>query len=133
MIRRHHKERGQAAVEFALVLPLFLLLVFAIMEFGRVWMVQQVLTTASRSGARRAILPTTTESQVVDTVNNLCTAASLDLNRVTVTSTNVGINGTSGLPSQVTVTYNHQVLSGSMIPGLSGTIALTSTTSMRHE
>ena len=50
------KRRGAAAVEFAVVAPIFLLLVFGMIEYGRMVMVQQVLTNASREGARCAVL-----------------------------------------------------------------------------
>jgi hypothetical protein len=50
------KRRGAVVVEFAVVAPLFFLLVFGMIEFGRMIMVQQVLTNASREGARRAVL-----------------------------------------------------------------------------
>ncbi|MGB6041722.1 MAG: TadE family protein, partial [Pirellulales bacterium] len=50
------KRRGVAAVEFALVAPLFVLMVMGMIEVGRAIMVQQVLTNASREGARRAVL-----------------------------------------------------------------------------
>jgi Flp pilus assembly protein TadG len=46
------KERGAAAVEFALVLPLLLALVFGIVEFGRLYNAQVVITNAARSAAR---------------------------------------------------------------------------------
>ena len=41
-----------AAVEFAVVAPVFLLLVFGMIEYGRMVMVYQILTNASREGAR---------------------------------------------------------------------------------
>ncbi len=132
-MKKLQKQHGQAAVEFALILPLFLMLVFAITEFGRLWMTQHALATASRTGCRKAILPTSTESDVVQTVNTFCAAASLDTDKVTVSSSNVGIDGTSGNPTQVTVSYPFSVLSGSIIPALQGTIVLSSTTTMRHE
>ena len=50
-------ERGQAMAEIALVLPLFLLFVFAIIEIGRAWGAKQGLTSAAREGARILILP----------------------------------------------------------------------------
>jgi len=133
MRSRHKRQRGQAAVEFALILPLFLLLVFAVTEFGRIWMVQHVLTTASRAGARQAILPSTTEAQVSQTVSDLCTGASLNAELTSVSMSNVGMAGASGSTTEVTVSYNHPVLSGSLIPGLSGSFTLASTTRMRHE
>ena len=48
--------RAAAAVEFALVAPVFFLLVLGMIEYGRMVMVQQVLTNASREGARAAVL-----------------------------------------------------------------------------
>ena len=47
-------ERGTTAVEFALVLPLFLLLLFGIIDFGRYFFVQHTLQFATREGTRLA-------------------------------------------------------------------------------
>lgn len=44
--------RGQSLVEFALVIPILLLLMVGIMEFSRAWMTQNILTSAAREGAR---------------------------------------------------------------------------------
>jgi len=46
--------RGAAVIEFAIIAPIFLLLVFGMIEFGRAIMVQQILVNASREGARQA-------------------------------------------------------------------------------
>ncbi len=46
---------GAAAVEFAIVAPVFFLLVIGMIEIGRALMVQQVLINASRVGARQAV------------------------------------------------------------------------------
>ena len=48
--------RGQAAVELALVLPIFLLLVVGMLEFARAWNLHQSITDAVREGARRALI-----------------------------------------------------------------------------
>ena len=133
MRRRFRRREGQAIVEFALVLPMFLLLVYAITEFGRIWMVQHVLTTASRAGARTGILPSSETSDVTTAVNNYLTAAGLDLALTGTQMSGVGTGTSSGDPTSVTVTYNFSVLSGSMISSLQGTVQLTSTTVMRHE
>lgn len=58
-IRGWHRltgSRGAAVVEFAVILPLLLLLVFGIIEFGVLLFDQAILTNASREGARVGIL-----------------------------------------------------------------------------
>jgi Flp pilus assembly protein TadG len=56
MISFIRQKRGQSVVELALVLPLLLLVLFGITEFGRAWMTQNVLTSAAREGARLAVV-----------------------------------------------------------------------------
>ena len=50
------KQHGASAVEFAVILPFLITLVFGIIEFGLLLYNQQVLTNASREGARAAII-----------------------------------------------------------------------------
>ena len=49
------RRKGAVVVEFALVLPLFLLVVFAVIEFSRAFFVQNMLTNASREAVRYAV------------------------------------------------------------------------------
>jgi hypothetical protein len=58
MTRRQGRlnRKGQALIEFALILPLVLLLVVGMLEFARAWNLHQVMTDAVREGARRAVL-----------------------------------------------------------------------------
>jgi Flp pilus assembly pilin Flp len=58
-------DAGAAAVEFALVFPLLLVMLIGIFEFGRAWNVHQVITDASREGARRAVVRDTMTKAVV--------------------------------------------------------------------
>lgn len=53
---RANRDRGAAAVEFALVLPVLLLVLCGIVDFGRALHAQVVLTQAAREGARLAAL-----------------------------------------------------------------------------
>jgi len=53
---RKTRDRGSVAVEFALVLPVLLLIVFGIIDFGRALNAQIVLTGAAREGVRLAAL-----------------------------------------------------------------------------
>ena len=50
--RRSHRDDGAAALEFALVLPLLLLLLFGIVDFSRAYNTHISLTAAAREGAR---------------------------------------------------------------------------------
>jgi Flp pilus assembly protein TadG len=55
-VRRRGDERGAALVEFALVLPVLILFVFGIVEFGRAYSARIQLTSAVREGARAVAL-----------------------------------------------------------------------------
>lgn len=63
MLRRMKSERGAAIVEFALVVPILLVLVMGIFEFGRMWYLQTNLSMAARQGARIAALTGTSQAQ----------------------------------------------------------------------
>jgi len=69
--------RGAAVVEFAVIAPLFFLLVMGMIEYGRMMMVQQILTNASREGARRAVLDGVTASDVAASVQQYLTDSSV--------------------------------------------------------
>ena len=71
------KRHGAAAVEFAIVAPIFFLLIFGIIEIGRAVMVQQIITNASREGARRAVLEGATVADVSNIVTTYLANASL--------------------------------------------------------
>jgi Flp pilus assembly protein TadG len=53
---RRHGRRGQALAEFALVAPIFFLLLFGIIEAGRFIFYYEILNNATREGARYAIV-----------------------------------------------------------------------------
>lgn len=54
--RARHRQRGQTLVEFALMVPLFALLLFALLDFGRVIYAQNTLTEVAREATRVAVL-----------------------------------------------------------------------------
>jgi hypothetical protein len=58
------RDRGSAAVETALVLPILLLIVFGIVDFGRMLNAQITLTEAAREGARAVALDSAWEGRV---------------------------------------------------------------------
>ncbi len=67
--RRWGSERGAAAVEFALILPILVLILFGVIEFGGVYNAQLMVTGAAREAARTMALhgdPAAAESVAVD-------------------------------------------------------------------
>jgi len=73
-----HDERGAAAVEFAMILPLLIVLVFGIVQFSIAYNRQQGLHAAAREGARIASLPNTTQSEITDRVNDSLTGITFE-------------------------------------------------------
>jgi hypothetical protein len=98
------KRRGAAVVEFALVLPIFFLMVFAMIEFGRMVMVRQVLTNASREGARIGVLDGATTQEVVDTVENYLTSALIPFTAGSIVAVSPSPPSSAGYGESVSVT-----------------------------
>lgn len=68
-------QKGQALVEFALVVPVLLILFLGIMEFGLLMYNQQIITNASREGARYGIVaraPRRAPGEIESVVNDYC-------------------------------------------------------------
>jgi Flp pilus assembly protein TadG len=74
--RRLNCERGAAAVEFALVMSLLLMIVFGIIGFGRVFSELEVMESAAREGARAAAVRA--PDQIVAAVNDAAAPYSVD-------------------------------------------------------
>ena len=72
--RRLRSERGAELLEFALVLPLLLLVLAGILDMGFLFKDYEVVTNAAREGARMASLPGWLESDVKTRVNSYLTA-----------------------------------------------------------
>ena len=124
--------RAAAAVEFAIVAPVFLLMVFGMIEYGRMVMVYQVLTNASREGARAAVLDGATTSSVQTAVQSYMTAAMISGATVTV-APNPPSNAEYGDPVTVTVSIDFNQVSWLPSPMYLGGKSLSSATVMRRE
>lgn len=83
-------EEGQAMVEFALMLPILCLILFAVIEFGMAFWTYQQVSAAASEGARRAAVSRTYSDRTSRAVNAAqASSPQLDPARmnVTVTST----------------------------------------------
>jgi Flp pilus assembly protein TadG len=138
LIRRRNKdgEKGQALVEFTLLVPIFLILIFAIVDFGMGFYSWMSVTNGAREGARLgAVLAPQEEieARVYETVD----LADEDT-KMTVTVTNA--QGAPGESVVVQVDYDYDLVTplAGLIDFLSGnalgpTINFSSTAEMRLE
>lgn len=108
-------ERGTAAVEFALIVPVLILLVLGLVEYGRVYSVQISLSNAAREGARTMAIQ--------NDAGKARTAARAAAPAVTpaLTSANVSVIPavcSAGSTVTVTVTYTVHLVTGFFGPTL---------------
>lgn len=141
-----HSEEGAVLVEFALVIGLFLLLVFGMLDYGLGINSLTELNNAGREGARLATVntdPTLVENRIKSSITKL------DIDQLTITITcedDAGLacggphpagdlrNGGTGDTVTVVLEYEHDLLTP--IPSFlnpDGNVTLTSTTEMRIE
>jgi Flp pilus assembly protein TadG len=141
---RRDSEAAQTLVEFSLILPLFLILIFALVDFGRAFFAWQTVTSAAREGARAAAVGGSTSTVDTRIYQSFCTASpytsstcSLDPADIAITKT--GIPATTGSTVTVTVAYSFSYVTPlspllTLIGGSSlSTPTISSTTSMRGE
>jgi len=126
------RRRGSAVVEFAVVAPVFVLLVFGMIEYGRMVMVQQILTNASREGARVGILDNSTTADVNAAVNQYLTPAGISGATTTVTP-DPPSSAASGAPVSVNVSVGYNQVSWLPSPFYLGGTTIQYTATMRRE
>jgi len=139
--RCRKRRRGAAAVEFAVIAPVFFLMIFGMIEFGRMVMVQQILTNASREGARVAVLDgalrngTVSNPGVIDSIETYLSNAKINAAGATVTI-DPYIPSDAGYGEPVTVTVAIPFSQVSWLPSSffdNGAKVLSATTVMRRE
>ena len=124
-------ETGAEIVEMALVLPLFLLLIFGIFEFGRAWLAVNTMNHAAREAVRLAAITTPLGANDTSVVNK----AKGILANTGLTGASVTNTAPAGTVT-VDIAYNFTFMTGiGPILGFSfaGTIPLTSQAIMRYE
>ncbi len=130
---------GAAAVEFALVLPVFLILVFGLIELSLILYNSAVITNAAREGARAGVvlrqpkLSAAEIQQVAQTYaqGQLISFGTATPPTVTVTS---GVGGSFGTPLTVNVSYSYTSLGlSSFLTALGTPLVLSSTSVMSNE
>ncbi|MGY5884690.1 TadE/TadG family type IV pilus assembly protein [Modestobacter lacusdianchii] len=124
--RRLFGERGAAAVEFALVVPLLLLLLVGIMEFSKAFNTQATLAAAAREGAR-TIATAGTAASALSIVQSAAGSLGVPTSAISITPLTC-VGAAAGTTVTVTVTHRQTFLGG--VLGSSG-ITLTGRAAMR--
>jgi Flp pilus assembly protein TadG len=120
---RRRSERGAELVEFAIILPLLLLLMAGIVDFALLFHSYQVTTNAAREGARLAMLPGYDQAGYATALaridNYITTGGASGAYTRTITPVTVPLGGglmASGVTA--TVTYSHNFLLIGPVVGL---------------
>lgn len=137
------KQRGSAAVEFAIVLPLLVVLVFGMVEFSLIMYDLAIITNASRVGARYGALfqPTRPACSAIQSNIGTLNLITFSSTPTTPTITCPALCVNQGDPVTVNVSYTYRYLFYPIVPklltGSSATTALTriltASTTMRCE
>ena len=123
MRRPRNPRRGQAIVEFALVIPIFLLIFFGIIDAGRLIFTYNTVANAARSGARVAIVNQT------DTGTNTCdttSATAWSKGCAAVSAISLGLDPTDD--TQIHVEYRNVTDTGGCSPLKIGCLAVVTVT-----
>jgi len=129
--RRTLLRRGVAATEFAIVAPVFFLMVIGFIEFGRALMVQQVLINASRVGARMASTTGATTATVQSAVQTY--ASGVAVPGVSVSVSPNPATAAVGATITVTTTVPFSNVSWMSSPWFLGGKTLQASSQMRKE
>ena len=134
-IRRLRKrDHGQALVEFALVVPILLVLLLGIVDLARAWNVYQVLTDAGREGTRVAVVDNgSTDAQVRTLIRDAAARAGVQITDAAIT---IAEGPARGEPTTVSIQYGHELRWVGWALGLFGadrTITFNVVSTMRRE
>lgn len=110
-LRKGPSRPGAAAVEMALVMPIFVSVVLGIIEFGRAMMVAQIVTNSTREGARMAIVDGSTNAAVVTRVQSFVSdSAGCKSSDVSVTISITAAAGNTNPGNQLSAAHSQDLV-----------------------
>lgn len=124
-----NNRQGQTLVEFAIILPLLMLLLFGIIEFGRYLYLKNSVTNAAREGARKAVVTnpwndSTVKQYLVDN-----SAISLNVGNIDITPS----SPSQGTAVTVTVEIPFTSVVPDLIPQFVNLNSISASATMRYE
>lgn len=106
-IRSQHLRRtGASLVEFALVAPVFFLLILGLFEIGRACMVTELLTDAARRACRQGVIEGTNSSAIQSAATNYLSSVGIngETANVYVNDTPAGSTNVAAMPAYTEIT-----------------------------
>jgi len=138
-----HSERGSMAIEFGLLLPILALILFGVVDFGRMLWFKEVLVNATRDGARTSALFSSahTEATIQTQIGTLLTQGGLSSTGLGVTTylngaanpnaPNVGVSNDL-VQVQSILPWNYLIID-KLLPATLTTTSLQANITMLHE
>ncbi len=124
-------QRGTALIEFALVLPLLVVITFLVVDFGRAFFVKNLVEQSAREGARRLAVGASA-SEAIEITKDVASASGLDRGTVSVVADTVWTGG--HVRVQVTAPFTWLYPGVINLLGMTGPAStLTGTCVMRRE
>jgi Flp pilus assembly protein TadG len=96
---------GQSLVEFVLIAPMLLLLIFGMVEFARAWNIRHVLTDAAREGVRVLVLPPHDTLVAQQAIATALAATGLNIANATVTYNTAVVTPGNDPACEITIVY----------------------------
>jgi Flp pilus assembly protein TadG len=125
-------EQGIAALEFVLILPFLLMVLFGIIDVSLLLCDKAVITNAAGEAARQGIVVTPPSSQTIQNnalasmQNSLVTGGTATTPTVNVTPSGGCGSAGSGNPLKVTISYTYSgLVVGSTLSSLTGPVTIT--------
>ena len=130
LVRKLVNSRGTSTLEFVVVLPVLLFVLFSIVELSRAWLTLNLATAAAREGVRAGVVaaPTSVSSAGDAKINTILGSGTW--------SGGVTCAASPCAPDDVvsaTVTVQFQTVVPLILPAMFGNMNITQTASMRYE
>jgi Flp pilus assembly protein TadG len=138
---RSKNQEGAGLVEFAILAPILVILLFGLLEFGLSLYAKEVVTNASREGARYGVVycnPRKTRDQIITQVQDYLTRSGFtDTANITVNPDPATMKSNDLLTVSVSYPYTFQVMPSFFASffdsSMAGTVTLQANTVMRME
>lgn len=125
---------GAVLVEFAIILPILMFIILAIIELGWGLVIKNTLTDAAREGARVAVTQNVSTNTIISNIDSIIQTANIPTTNLTVSITPSSVSlQAKGTPIQVLVSLPYSAVSILPAPLFMGGMTLNASVTMAKE